>query len=301
MVHAERVVLVALAAALVAVVMWQPTLPHEKETQYHRLGLLHREIEVLQKQPATRCPGDYGGLATEKDLRIAMFYGYANFDAVVLDSGFAVAMATALQMPCRGTMAACGFTLADQGTNFIGLKKTTEDRTATIDLYWTSVSSDGDFNRDEGARKQAEESRATKERFYKALRDSDVVLYTGHSRAGGGLGFDPSSKTDIAIDMIFRSPAKAIAKAMAARPSRLKLLSALACDSDKYYRREFHAANPAASLLLVDGNISSNQTDQINLGILNAILGERCPQEFQRSLESVDEPGANVDYVKSGG
>jgi hypothetical protein len=100
--------------------------------------------------------------------------------------------------------------------------------------------------------------------------------------------------------MVFRSPAKAIRRALEARPSRLELFAAMACESDDYYEKEFHAANPAASLLLVEGDISSVQTDQIDIGILNSILGERCRPELDESLRSVDEPNVKVRYVKGG-
>lgn len=275
-----------LACVLVGVIVWKPSPKVRAETPAQRLALLQREIEVLQKQdPSAACPS---GLAAEKDLRIAMFYGYANFDDVVLDAGFANAMASALEMPCRGALVACGFVEARHDANSVTLKKDLEGRGASIDIRWTALAPGS-------TRKQEDQSRETKELFYRALQESDVVLYTGHSRGGSGLGFDPSTKTDIAIDLVFRSPAKAIVKAMSARPSRLKVFGAMACEADKYYSKEFRAANPDATFLLAEGNISSQQSDQINLAILNALLGGQCVDK----LQSVDDPTANIRLVRA--
>jgi hypothetical protein len=296
---AERVVLVALGCAFYLVMTGSPRPPPREETPAHRLALLQRQIDVLAQQPSAACPGEYGALATEKDLRIAMFYGYANFEDVVLDSSFANAMAAALELPCKGSMAACGFQLVRREPNALELHRDADGRSATVDVYWTAVSTEGEYNRASGARKQKARSREIKDLFYRALHDSDVVLFTGHSRGGGGLGFDPSTRLDIAFDMLFRSPAKAIRRALEVRPSRLKLLSAMSCESDKYYEKEFGAANPKASLMLVDGNISSNQTDQINIGILNDVLGARCDAEVKQSFRPVDDPNTvKVTWVQ---
>ncbi len=277
------VLIAVLACVLAGVIVWKPSPKVRAETPAQRLALLERQIDALQKQAPTTCASN---LDAEKDLRISMFYGYANFDDVVLDAGFATAMASALQKPCSGTMAACGFVEVRREANSIALKKEADGREASLDIRWTAVGPDA-------TRKQEEQSRETKELFYRALRESDVVLYTGHSRGGGGLGFDPSTKTDIAIDMLFRSPAKAIVNAMSVRPTRLKVLSAMACEADKYYAKEFRAANPDVSLLLAEGNISSQQSDQINLAILNAMLGGRCVDK----LQSVDDPTASIRLV----
>ncbi|HEY1958327.1 MAG TPA: hypothetical protein VGH28_22075 [Polyangiaceae bacterium] len=294
----ERVVLVLLVGALLIVLTRPPSLAHPNETAEQHVARMQREMDRLAKQPTTRCPAEWGALASEKDLRIALFYGYANFDDHVLDAGFAHGMASALELPCRGSIAACGFALDREEPNLLALKRIEAERTVTVDIRWPSVGTSNERNRGADAHRQKEESARTKDAFYEALRDSDVVLYTGHSRAGSGLGFDPSSKLDIAIDMIFRSPAKAIRHALEARPSRLKVFAAMACESDDYYEKEFHAANADASLLLVEGDISSVQTDQIDIGILNALLGERCRAELDESLRSVDEPDVKVHYVK---
>ena len=294
----ERVVLVLLVGALLIVLTRPPPLAHPNETEAQHVARMQRQIDRLEKQPPSRCPADWGALATEADLRIAIFYGYANFDDHVLDAGFAHGMASVLELPCRGSMAACGFAREREEPNRMTLTRTADGRTATVDIRWPSVGASNERNRGADANRQKEESRLTKEAFYDALRDSDVVLYTGHSRAGSGLGFDPSTKVDIAIDMIFRSPAKAIRRALEARPSRLKLFAAMACESDDYYEKEFHAANPDASLVLVEGDVSSVQTDQIDIGLLNAILGERCRPELDASLKSIDEPSVKVHYVK---
>ena len=293
----ERLVLVLLVGALAIVLTWPRSPAHPNETEAQHVARIDRELAALEKQPNARCPADWGALATASPLRVGVFFGYANFDDHVLDAGFAHALVATLEKPCRGTLAACGFAVQSEETNHVALARKIDDRDVTLDVRWTSIGASEAGNR-RNADRQKEQSRVVKEAFYAALRDDDVVLYTGHSRGGGGLGFDPSTPIEIGWNAVFRSPARAIRHALEARPSRLKLLGAMACESDDYYEKEFHAANPDASLLLVKGNISSVQTDQIDIGVLNAVLGERCKKERDASLRSVDEPAIDVRYIE---
>ncbi len=266
-------VLAVLAGVLAVLLAW-PGRKHPIETRAEHVARLGDEMDRLAAQSGARCPAEWGRLATEKDLRIALFYGYANFDERVLDEGFAIAMASVLASPCRGRAAACGFVLVAEEPHLVRLTKRFEERAATIDVRWTSIGPDDRENR--RSPEQARESRVARDLFHRALRESDVVLFTGHSRAGGGLGFEPASALAIATGALFRSEARATAGAMGARPSRLELLGVMACDADAYYGAELHAANPRARLVLARAAIASNETDPINLALLDAVLAQRC-------------------------
>jgi hypothetical protein len=254
------------------------------------LETLFDQGDKLSNQSSKQCPKEHGALARSKSLDIRYFYGYSNANEennpIVTDSVEARAMAIALQHPCVGNLASCGFTVKSETEHSVRLQKTHEGRKISVSIDWTSVSTDNIANTDPSrlAAKQEARSEEIKRRFARALQTADVVFYVGHSRGGAGPGFDTPAKLADAFNWLTRSPLRIMTDSLRENPKRLKALGLLACESDKYFRRSVEEVSPHLTLFTTEDNIVNIPGEQVSLGILNSIMTKKCNREF---LEAV--------------
>jgi hypothetical protein len=143
-------------------------------------------------------------------------------------------------------------------------------------------------------------SRSVKDHFYRELVDSDVVFYMGHSRLGGGMGFDEQTGVTTAVNAVLRLPLLPVLEALRQRPTKLKILGMFSCDSNRYFRQAFQSANPSLSLILTTGNIYCGPAEQASLGALESILSKYCGHAFHEAMTSVDEPEPTMTYLFPG-
>lgn len=271
----------------------------DKPTLGEAIGVLDDQIAKLAKLSKANtesCPQDYKKIYAEKDLRISLFYGYENFDGITVDQTDSRAMAHVLQRPCKDGLEACGFKRVARTQNTMRLQKTIGEKLVTIGIYSTSLTDDNYLNMDANGLyfDQEKRSREIRELFYKELRASDIVFYSGHSRLGGGPGFEAVSELQIGIGSLLRYQLRPMLKVMAERPTRLKVLAMMSCDSNKYYRAGFEQANPRLSLILSHDEIMTGEGEQITYGALNGLLTKKCAKDFAQAMVSVEEPKHKV-------
>lgn len=266
------------------------------------VALIRAQLQKLEKQGMS-CAGQSALLAQEKDLRISLFYGYADMETETIDAYNATAMTAALTSKCFGRIEACGFQVVKRDYNKVQLRKTLNGRPVTINIHSTSVSEDNSANSNWGGNQWAQyaQSQIAWRDFHRALRQSDVVFYTGHARHGGGLGFNIQSFGQDAFNYLTRAPMWATAKVLAERPSRLKVLGLIACSSEDYYRRAFSEANPNLHMILSRAEIQPEEGEQISIGALNALLTNQCPSGVNRALVSAEIPEAGRMIYLPGG
>lgn len=286
-------VLFSLATARPVFAQEQGSWPDDEnrpQTYGEALGLLTDQVKKLRKQNAPACPGDYRRLFGGKDLRIAFFYGYEDFGAYTGDAVHMRALVDTLKKPCAGAgLEVCGFRASKIRRNLVELTKKIGDLPVIISVYSTSLTDDNWNNLDyeRGYWAQNEASKAVRRAFHDQLVKADVVFYSGHSRLGGGPGFDPQTREQIALNFLFKMPSRPFLKALGTRPSRLKLLAMMSCQSDKYYRSRIERANPGLSMILTTADIGAEEGEQVNIGALNSILARKCRRDFVRAMHPV--------------
>ena len=263
---------------------------------------LERQAEKLAAQPGPSCPDDFAALATGRPLRISMFYGYDEHDGRVLDRADAQAMSHVLTSPCRGELSACGFALGSRSQSTIRLLRTLRGRPVEVNLFTSSLAGETrrSMNFVAASLGQDRLSRSVKERFYRELIESDVVFYMGHSRLGGGLGFDKQSGVTTVVHAILPLPLLPVLEALRHRPTNLKILGMFSCDSNRYFRPAFESANPSLSLILTKGDINYGPAEQASLGALESVLSRHCGHAFRQSMISVDESDRSMTYLLRG-
>lgn len=263
---------------------------------------LFEQMEHLAHQSSKQCPNDYKNFSVDNNLKIALFYGYDGQEGRTYDRALAQSMAYALTRKCFGTLQACSFKTIKRSQQNILLNKNIAGQNVTIDIYWTTVTDDESINLDpeKGYWAQEKASERIKKIFAGALKSNDIVLFSGHSRGGGGLGFEYLTLEKAAWDLVFRSPAKMITASLsAAKNGRLKLFGSLSCQSHTYYGAEFFHANNTIDYILTTGDILTTSGEQISLGLLNSILSKKCSKEFRESLISPIEPNPEmIKYIR---
>jgi len=263
---------------------------------------LERQAAKLAGQPGPSCPDDFSALETGRTLRISMFYGYDEHDGRVYDRADARAMAHVLTSPCHGPLSTCDFSLVERSPSTVRLTRALEGRTVEVNLFTSSLAADArnGMSLISARLEQDKLSRSVKDRFYRELSESDAVFYMGHSRLGGGLGFDQQTGVTTFVNALWRLPLLPVLEALRQRPTRLKLIGMFSCDSNAYFRRAFQDANPSLSMILTTGDINYGPAEQASLGALESVLSRRCGHAFRQSLISVDESDPKMTYLLRG-
>lgn len=263
---------------------------------------LNRQADKLAARDGSSCPHDFSALETGHPLRISLFYGFDEHEGRVYDRVHAAAMLEILTGKCRGELAACEFSLVSRSTSAATLVRTIGDRTVELNLFTTSLPADVQEEMSLVAeyREQTRLSRAVRERFYRELVESDVVFYMGHSRLGGGMGFDDQTGLTTLVNSVSRLPMRPVLEALRQRPTKLRILGMFSCNSEHYFRQAFQGANPALSLLLTTGDVRYGPAEQTSLGALEAVLSKYCGYAFHDSMTSVTEPDPAMTYLFRG-
>lgn len=250
------------------------------------MDILAQQSEKLQNQSLSKCPQDYKKINSVKNIKISIFNGYENEKDKTFDQLHATALARTLQQKCKGSMAACEFKLTHRSQQAFHLSKNRDGKSINLKIVYTSLTENDNYNLhpDKGFWAQDAIIQKIRAEFYQDLQFADVVIYSGHSRGGGGVGLNIYTPALAVFDLIFKGPKQEMMLALQQRPSRLKMLLLNACRSEEYYRSGIESANPNTSLLLTRGDIFNDEGEQIQLGFIDALVGQKCKKDFNEAL-----------------
>ena len=265
-----------------------------------------RNLELQAAKLAARdgasCPQDFAALDGAEPLRISIFYGYDDHEGVVRDRVHAAAMRQVLAGPCRGRLSACGFGIVSESDSETALERRIDGRPVQVHLFTTSLPEGlrASAGLVAAHREQERLSRAARERFDRELVESDVVFYSGHSRLGGGMGFDDQSGVTTLVNSVLRRPLAPVLEALARRPTKLRLLGLFSCESERYFRSAVERANPSLALILTTGDIRYAPGEQASLGALESVLSRYCGFAFHDSMIAASEPDPAMTFLRRG-
>jgi hypothetical protein len=253
---------------------------------------LERQTAKLTARDGASCPQEFAALDGDGPLRISLFHGYDDHEGRVYDRVNSRALLQVLSAPCRGRLAACGFSVASRSESAATLAKSVRSRRVEIQLFTSSLP-EGVRERDGAVAAhfaQKRLSRSVRERFHRELVESDVVFYMGHSRLGGSLGFDDQAGATTLVDAVLRRRMAPVLEALRRRPTRLRILGMFSCASKRYFGPVFEQANPSLSLILTTGELGYVPGEQTSLGALEAILSRYCGRAFHEAMIAASEP-----------
>lgn len=263
------------------------------------VGSLERQIQKIYAEQGVVCAQDFARVFPAKSLNISLFFGYGNFDEKTFDRAQSFAMAYTLKRPCHGGVAVCGFRQISRQDHLTVLRKSAGGREITVRIYSTSINNNGAAHLDPHGQywDQEKQSARVRAEFYRDLNRSDAVFFLGHSRGGGGLGFNTSTTAQVVFNLIFRVPLRPMLQALSQQPASLKMLGLFGCETEKYYRADVERVAPRLSLLVSKADLELEEGPQTMLGALDALLSRKCASGFSRSLISADTGIANMIYV----
>lgn len=287
----------ALLMAATCLLLLSSCSPAEKPTDDR--ALVAESIENLEMQAdklaagtGASCPKEFSALETGRTLRISMFYGYDNHEGRLHDRVNARSMSHVLTKKCRGKLSVCGFSIGSSSKSAVRFDEDAQWPEVEINFFTSSLTDDAKegMNPDALYWEQDKLSRLVKGRFYRELVESDIVFYMGHSRLGGGMGFNPQTGVATLFNAVFRFPMLPVLEALRQRPTNLEMIGMFSCDSNKYFRHAFHGANPSLSLILTTADIYARPAEQASLGALDAVLSKKCARAFHESMMSDMSP-----------
>lgn len=251
-----------LTAVVLALSLSLPALAYEDERigQYFSSVILSKLHEAQNKQEEKRdmdyydalnlktyygrdCVQFYQTVRHKPVLRFEYFVGYTNFKEGVIDKYERQALMTFLQEPCpSGSLRQnCGFEqdpkdidlLVKDVTWLDGTKKRIEFRVVNASLGLNDKA-----NRANSF--QAIQSSNARFKFTEAVQNADFIIYSGHSRYGGGPDFYPeqlksNGESDVEYYRSNRPGLTDLRDALDKRKDRPALLALLSCDSEKHF------------------------------------------------------------------
>jgi hypothetical protein len=210
-----------------------------------------------------------------------------------------------LVQPCRDEGGACGFTrdALDQKL----LRKTVNYRgqTTLVQLHVTNGSATPilSINTAEGQKRQALATWVAEQNFFGSLDTSDLTIYTGHARSGGGPDFNPPVRRgdghpDYEGYYRVKTPGlKRLVSALRGAKSHPKLLALIACKSDDLFRTPVLRAAPGMGFMATSDLMYFDDGFINTFLVLDGFLRQECDETFQRTLATLKT--RNGSYIRT--
>lgn len=207
---------------------------------------------------------------------------------------------------CRGQNQLCGFEkIGDDGVESLFRRAGRDAIIQDLRVVSAALSTDHEVNTGREAALQQARSAVAKRAFLRGFSDSDLVIYVGHSRLGGGPDFfPPRLKSDGTVNYPHyqrnRPGVRAMVEALREARGRRGTVALVSCDSTDLFLQDVRRAAPDRPVLTVRGIIASEDLlagglavgdlflRQGHLNGINGFLG-RFPVGRQMTLS---QPGA---------
>jgi hypothetical protein len=213
-----------------------------------------------------------------------------------IDNGALAGMIYQLVQPCRGDTGACGFTRHPVDQFLLSKQIQYRGRTVTVNLHMTNGSATPVFqvNTAEGRARQALATRISEENFFDTLGTSDLTVYNGHARSGGGPDFNPPIRRsldghpDYAGYYRIKQPGlKHLVSSLKKAPKQPPLLALIACDSDDLFRSTVQKAAPHTGLVTTSDLFYFENGFTATFLVVDSFLRQECGPTFEQSLRTL--------------
>lgn len=276
--------------------------------------------------PSPQCRDAYADLfhkhaSTDSGtLDVSITFGYTDAWPSAEDGPRAELWATKLTRECTDpSMNTCGFEQVDPKHHPEIYEKTLPSgEKVRIHLVSSSVSTNDADNRGPLAAQQKRQSMIARQNFTDGLDHSDMVLYVGHARLGGGPDFDPPPLMPSKLhpgqmtvnEGAFRGGDNAdlMLQHLVGNSHPPKILGLFACDAGPHW-----GANVREATKDKDGNhtglVASNGLTELDVmfaqaySTLDSVLGQRCEKEFTQAVGAIKDfarPGAGKAATVTG-
>jgi hypothetical protein len=211
-----------------------------------------------------------------------------------------------LTTPCRNRdgQGACGFSRQSGDQNLLVKTIQYRGQTTQVNLRVTNAAATPilSTNTTEGARRQALATRMAEENFFESLSTSDLTIYTGHARGGGGPDFAPPVLKDDGTanyNGYYRVKKPGLTRLLAelnkanAHPT---MMAILACKSDDLFRGPVLQAAPSMSWVATSDLVYFEDGFIATYLVLDGFLRQECQSTFQKTLLGLET--TNGTYLR---
>jgi hypothetical protein len=262
----------------------------------HRLGdLLHIPANLASATGSKACLNRYQSLYQDGVLNVTVGFGYWDNSPgeFVFDQFISNGLRVALMAPCSPGVNVCGFKRSgDLFTKTVRGPDGKPNR-FTINLLSSSLSSDNVANTTVNRVKQYAHCEAvTRNYFNEIARGSEVVMYVGHARNGGGPDFCPPVRdgrkhTNYPWYEANRPGFNRLLTSLATAESIGKpnqIVGLYSCYSRRHFHKEMARTSPKTGFVLTDVEISSIDALNSLVTTLDAVIAQKCGTGLMEGL-----------------
>lgn len=234
----------------------------------------------------------------DSEVNISLTFGYMDYLRDVDDYYVALAFGMQVTSKCYRGQSACGFTqdpddagLFRRQVKMIGPDGKERVRTVNLRMRYSSVSPSEIANRNEKKADQDRRSERTCRFFAEALQKSDMAMYVGHARDGGGPDCGPpvlnsAQRPDYNWYHKNHPGVNLMHEALTATNHKPKILAIFACAAKDHFYKKLRADAPNTGLILSGSNEFEGSVGQA-IATLDSVLGMRCEDDFNKSVNVV--------------
>lgn len=233
------------------------------------------------------------GSESEPEFRVVFGYKDARPARFVADRYERLLFIQRLTGSCLGTDLACGFS-RDRGDADLLTRSIVgpdgQRKTVRVRVVQPSASADDLENRKDPF--QRWKSKRAEEAFLKGFHEAAVVLYNGHSRAGGGPDFEPPRLNPAeSVDFTwYKAHEPGFAKVLDAlkeeASARTRMLGFYSCASHKLFTDRVREIRPDLGLVTSSRLIYFSDALETSLETLNSLFSMKCEKGFRSALRT---------------
>ncbi|MES2965306.1 MAG: hypothetical protein V4760_15580, partial [Bdellovibrionota bacterium] len=262
--------------------------------------------------PSQACRDTYSDLYSKDTLDFRYVFGYID-DYNAEDGAARAAAIENLMRPCgtvlqgesgRTTLrGACGFTYETEDDDEVLVKTMRgpdgKEKKIRLTTVHSSISPNLAKNRGPMAAAQAVQSRRAREVFESGLNGSDMLIYVGHGRDGGGPSFEPprllpSGKPNLDWYNRTHQSRDAMFSRLSTATRPPKLLGMFACYTERYFADGVRNASkrngqPQTGFVGSTGLTALQAMYAQSFAMLDNVLAMRCETQFRNAMHPVTE------------
>lgn len=264
----------------------------ESLSQVPRLGGANSELDSRLPQS---CKAGFDRLFSKRTVKLSLFGGYSEneFNGQTLDGAMAEAMFQKLQEPCSRGFFACDFRAIENGRLQKLVLYKDQEFVFDITIHTSSVSYIDSENRTHYRDLQEQKSHRTRDAFLNALSQSDIVIYDGHSRDGGGPDFFPAKKSanghiDYSLYQKHKPGLKDMVDALKAAAQVPQIVALLSCSSERHFLKSLRQVAPTSTFITTSQAVPDHVPFLGSTLLIDAIAGQKCNQDLEVILKEND-------------
>lgn len=226
--------------------------------------------KILSPISQADCQNDYLSLMAKSEINVTVAYGYFDAeDGSTWDNRMLKQFLNTMTAPCKSwSTKSCGFQMTGTAPYILTRKMTGPDgfiKTVKLTVDSPSLSTDNTANMSSSLQKK--KSEAVKQMYFKGLRESEVTLYLGHSRDGGGPDFDPPKLRHGHVDYDWYQEhprdKKEMLKVLSEDHNKARILGFFSCSSIRWFAKGINLEAPASGFIGTDETYWTSAFDQV--------------------------------------